>query len=196
MQSFCMSRKRSGVSTVLYVAHLESAKHFLHLVGLCLSFHVTFSVFAYVVPGYVVQCIQLDVYCIILAEVVKIPISMNEDYFIDRWGHDMVVLLVSLEDPPAPPFYRQEQLSSREEKSLVSLISGRIETSTAIAWLSAIMLFFYLPQLVSSVSPYEPPSAKHVRIVIYLHFSRKSFLGWHWEQKKIAVEKNSSVVFL
>lgn len=110
---------------------------------------------------------------------------MNEDYFIDRWGHDMVVLLVSLEDPPAPPFYRQEQLTSREEKSLVSLISGRIETSTAIAWLSAIMLFFfYLPQLVSSVSPYEPPSAKHVRIVIYLHFSRKSFLGWHWEQKK------------
>lgn len=122
-------------------------------------------------------------------KVVKIPISMNENYFIDRWGHDMVVLLVSLEDPPAPPFYRQEQLSSREGKSLVSLISGRIEANTAIAWLSAIMLFFYLPLLVSSVSPYKPPSAKNVRIVINLHFSRKSFLGWHWEQKNLSGEK-------
>lgn len=63
-----------------------------------------------------------------------ILISTNEKYFIDRWGHGTVVVLAGgLEDPPTPPFYRQEQLSPREGKSLVPLINGRTEINTAVA---------------------------------------------------------------
>lgn len=68
----------------------------------------------------------------LLGKIVLILVSMNEKYFIDRWGHGIVVLSGGLEDPPTPPFYRQEQLSPREGKSLVPLINGRTETNIAV----------------------------------------------------------------
>lgn len=57
--SSCMHRERNGVvNLVLCLTHWEWAKHFLLLLGICLSSQVT-SVLVYIIPGYVVWCIQL-----------------------------------------------------------------------------------------------------------------------------------------
>ena len=68
----------------------------------------------------------------LLGKVVKIPTSVNEKYFVDRWGHGMVVLPGGLW---RPSYFSTLQIRTTEfwrGKSLVSLISGRIETNTAI----------------------------------------------------------------
>lgn len=68
----------------------------------------------------------------LLSKVVMILISMNEKHFIDRWGHEMVELSGALKTLLLC-FTDKNNLSPRNGKPLVPLISGRIETNIAIA---------------------------------------------------------------
>ena len=97
-----------------------------------------------------------------------------------------------LKDPPAPSFYRQEQLSPRKRRSLVPLIIGRIETNIAIAlwWVKNLSRSSSIFTLLICCFSSQSPSARYVKTVINLSVSRKSFPGCHWEQE-ISVDKKT-----